>query len=87
MMGVESITSISEDLRDAGAERVVKAETDHHLHGYWADYWTSNGQIWHQDDVHHMLLKYTQRIVSNTDKPVKVLVPLCGKTADLAYLG
>jgi len=38
MMGVESITSISEDLRDAGAERVVKAETDHHLHGYWADY-------------------------------------------------
>jgi len=69
---------------DAGAKRVM-TETDPRL-GFWTDRWTSDKIGWHKDDVHHLLLKYTPRIVSNTDEPVKVLVPLCGKTVDLAYL-
>lgn len=48
--------------------------------------WTDNKVGWHKDDIHHLLLKYTPRIASNNDTPVKVLVPLCGKTVDMAYL-
>lgn len=82
---MESMTTSAGVCEDAGTNKQVMEETDPRL-GFWADRWTDNKVGWHKDDIHHLLLKYTPRIASNNDTPVKVLVPLCGKTVDMAYL-
>jgi thiopurine S-methyltransferase len=56
----------------------------------WSDRWANNNLGWHLDHIHETLVKYGSHIVPDADtcsgEGVKILVPLCGKTNDLAHL-
>ena len=51
---------------------------------YWSEMWDSNRLGFHNSDVHNALVKYRAPFLG--DAPGRVLVPLCGKTVDLAWL-
>jgi len=51
---------------------------------YWSDMWESNKLGFHNSEVHNALEKYCAPFLG--DAPGRVLVPLCGKTVDLAWL-
>ena len=56
--------------------------------------WNNNQIGWHESDVHHSLSKHGDTIIPNfsvkedetCSEQVRVFVPLCGKTVDLAFL-
>lgn len=49
----------------------------------WKNKWDSGLTRWHQSEVYWVLKKYGDDYITETSR---VLVPLCGKTVDLAYL-
>ena len=53
-------------------------------YSYWSEMWDSNRLGFHNSDVHNALVKYRAPFLG--DAPGRVLVPLCGKTVDLAWL-
>ena len=57
----------------------------------WKGRWTDNMIGWHKSDVHESLVNYGDLIIPPTrdetcSEGLRVLVPLCGKTLDMAYL-
>jgi thiopurine S-methyltransferase len=54
-------------------------------HQYWAQLWTDGRLGFHKPDVNDSLVKHWQELAGG-DSPLAVLVPLCGKTHDLAWL-
>ena len=55
--------------------------------------WQADSTGWHKDDVHEFLLKHGSKVIpsfEDTDascpNPIRILVPLCGKTVDMAFL-
>lgn len=61
---------------------------------FWKDRWVDNKIGWHESDVNEALQKYGELFIPNLlnadasvcTNPVRVFVPLCGKTVDMAYL-
>lgn len=51
---------------------------------YWKSRWVKGKTGWHMPEVYPPLKRYWSRL--NLDKEVTVLVPLCGKSLDLAWL-
>jgi thiopurine S-methyltransferase len=52
----------------------------------WYDRWSTGKTQWHRTKVHHSL---EEKLTDNTltlPKNARILVPLCGKTVDMAYL-
>lgn len=58
--------------------------TDATLEFWKAKFWSQDKSPWHVKDVHHRLLEHRERFLG--DVPVRVLVPLCGKSVDLKWL-
>eukprot|EP00586_Coscinodiscus_wailesii_P000711 CAMPEP_0172484910 /NCGR_PEP_ID=MMETSP1066-20121228/12585_1 /TAXON_ID=671091 /ORGANISM="Coscinodiscus wailesii, Strain CCMP2513" /LENGTH=247 /DNA_ID=CAMNT_0013249739 /DNA_START=99 /DNA_END=839 /DNA_ORIENTATION=- len=55
----------------------------------WHDRWEKNALGWHKACVHPALQEYLPRVLNSVlgkNKKHRVLVPLCGKTVDMAYL-
>uniref|UniRef100_A0A7S1D8X3 thiopurine S-methyltransferase n=2 Tax=Cyclophora tenuis TaxID=216820 RepID=A0A7S1D8X3_CYCTE len=59
----------------------------------WKSRWNDNAIGWHIPDVHESLLKHGHQIIpqftskeETCSNPVRVFVPLCGKTVDMAFL-
>jgi thiopurine S-methyltransferase len=50
----------------------------------WSKKWKTGSTGWHRPKVHESLLKFENDLLPN--KNSHVLVPLCGKTVDMAYL-
>src|SRR6478735_6718533 len=50
---------------------------------YWLERWRENRIGFHRADVNPQLVQHHQRALSDT---LRVLVPLCGKSADLEWL-
>lgn len=50
-------------------------------HDYWLGRWERGETGWHQTEVEPALIRYFQDL-----EPTRVLVPLCGKSLDLAWL-
>lgn len=56
---------------------------------FWGERWRS-GQIgFHQEAVNEHLVEHYAKLTARTppETPSRILVPLCGKSVDLAYLG
>ena len=53
---------------------------------YWAQLWTDGRLGFHKPSVNDSLLKHWHALAGEGDSPLAVLVPLCGKTHDLAWL-
>ena len=57
---------------------------------YWQNRWTAGKTQWHKTVVNPSLQKFIDsHLLKNNDgndKPVRVLVPLCGKSVDMSYL-
>lgn len=82
----------SHESHDISSGTAVEKEDSKHLHT-WSSRWDDSRIGWHIKDVHTFLLKYGETILSNhtstSNTPMnkkRVLVPLCGKTVDLAFL-
>lgn len=50
---------------------------------YWKCRWDRREIEWHENDTHFALTKYSHKLL--TKPQCRVFVPLCGKTADLAW--
>eukprot|EP00041_Stephanoeca_diplocostata_P031424 m.978382 g.978382 ORF g.978382 m.978382 type:complete len:294 (-) comp23956_c1_seq20:1827-2708(-) len=50
----------------------------------WADRWAAKRTGWHQQEPHPLLVKYAKESLLSSKT---ILVPLCGKTVDLGWLG
>ncbi|KAL9190368.1 hypothetical protein ACHAXT_007579 [Thalassiosira profunda] len=56
-------------------------------HAFWAQRWSGPKLGWHKDDVNPHLQKYANKFLENDrEHESRVLVPLCGKSVDLAFL-
>ena len=53
-------------------------------HDFWLDAWKANKTGFHQDHVHPDLHTHSARFFG--DQPQRILVPLCGKSLDLAWM-
>lgn len=76
-----------------------KCETSERL-SRWSKRWSDSKIGWHADEVNHALLKHGGTIVPffsvepdenpgncvDTGEKVRILVPLCGKSVDMAFL-
>merc|ERR1712137_281493 len=57
----------------------------------WKSRWDESKLGWHKEDVHHSLTKFGDKIIPNFDQanqcsnPVRIFVPLCGKTVGMAF--
>ena len=51
---------------------------------YWDGKYKSNAAPWHKDDVNQFLVNNFSHILK-VKNPVRVLVPLCGKTFDMKW--
>lgn len=51
---------------------------------FWHDRWANNELGWHEQDFHPQLVAHFQRL--DLAAHGRVLVPLCGKTRDIAWL-
>ena len=51
---------------------------------FWLSRWEEGRTGFHREDVHADLIRFEDRFLG--DGPHRVLVPLCGKTLDLAWL-
>jgi thiopurine S-methyltransferase len=49
--------------------------------GFWLNRWQTGDTGWHQGEVEEQLIKHFSDL-----KPTRVVVPLCGKSLDLAWL-
>jgi thiopurine S-methyltransferase len=59
----------------------------------WKDKWSKDQIGWHEVGVHRALEKYGDRIfpaedtkTSTCSNPIRVFVPLCGKSVDMAFI-
>jgi thiopurine S-methyltransferase len=52
----------------------------------WYDRWSTGNTRWHRTTVHHSLEEKISDNTLNLPSNARVLVPLCGKTVDMAYL-
>jgi thiopurine S-methyltransferase len=54
----------------------------------WKSKWSNGTTRWHKNDVNPYLQKYVENgvLLNSNNKKKRVLVPLCGKTVDMAYL-
>jgi thiopurine S-methyltransferase len=52
----------------------------------WYDRWSTGNTRWHRTTVHQSLEEKTPDKTWNLPSNARVLVPLCGKTVDMAYL-
>ena len=53
----------------------------------WLGMWEAGRTNFHQTEPHHILVRYKDLLLGNgADKPLRVFVPLCGKTVDLPWL-
>jgi len=73
----------------SAAPNTPKNEQDERL-AKWSERWSNDMTGWHLEDVNESLVKHGGNILPNDDTcsedGVKIFVPLCGKTVDLAYL-
>lgn len=75
----------------APKDAAPKNEQDERL-AKWSDRWNNNMLGWHLSDVNESLIKHGSHILPGDDTcpeeggGVRVFVPLCGKSVDLAYL-
>jgi thiopurine S-methyltransferase len=71
------------------ATAASKNEHDERLRK-WSERWSNNTTGWHSDNVHESLVKFGSHIIPGDDtcpeNGVRLFVPLCGKSVDLAYL-
>jgi len=51
---------------------------------FWHDKWKNNKLGWHLDDVNPILVNHINKL--SLSKGNRILVPLCGKTLDIAWL-
>ena len=54
-------------------------------HEDWLQRWEENRLRFHLDEVHPLLLRHEDRLMGGV-APQRVLVPLCGKSLDMAWL-
>ena len=64
----------------------VAEESTGHL-AQWSDRWEANRIGWHIDDFNEAIVAHGNELVQADEscKTARVLVPLCGKTQDMAY--
>jgi thiopurine S-methyltransferase len=63
---------------------MASVEEDSENLSMWSKKWKTGSIGWHRPKVHESLLKFENDLLPN--KNSRVLVPLCGKTVDMAYL-
>lgn len=52
----------------------------------WSNRWREGRAGWHRDCVNPMLEKHFDRLVDGRTHPLRIFVPLCGKTVDLKWM-
>ena len=52
----------------------------------WSNRWREGRAGWHRDGVNPMLEKHFDRLVDGRTHPLRIFVPLCGKTVDLKWM-
>jgi thiopurine S-methyltransferase len=70
------------------ASQAVSSPSDGQDHpiSMWADHWSNGKSDWHEAGVNEHLQRHVKELLPPTDSSSRVLVPLCGKSVDMAYL-